>query len=71
MSIYKRNQEDIFNDFMHVKVQIQTLAGIVQNEGIEVKDEELNEWSDFLNEVVNDLQRLRLDVIEFYSNGGM
>lgn len=68
MSIYKRNQKEIFNDFIETKHKIQSLAGIVQNEGWQPSNEILDEWSENLSDTVNTLLRLQMDVVEFYSN---
>ncbi|MED1863341.1 hypothetical protein P4V41_07715 [Fictibacillus nanhaiensis] len=64
----KRNQEDLFNDIVSLSYQVGSLKGIVQNAGVPVEQEELYQWSEMVNDAINNLSSLREDVIRFYQD---
>ena len=59
-------QQHLFNEISFLKYSIQRMASIVQNEGIEISDDELNEWNEDVNSLINKINSLKLDVLEFY-----
>lgn len=59
-------REELFNEFIELKYSIQSLAGIVQNEGVTVTEDNLTEFNENVNRSINKLNRLKLDVLEFY-----
>lgn len=58
----KRSMEDIFNDFVDLQYTVRNLGSIVQNEGITVTDEQLNEWIGLVNSSIDKLNLLKADV---------
>ena len=59
---------DMFDEFTVLSGSVRMLGGIVQNEGIEVNDNQILEWSNDVNKLINKLNSLREDVIRFYQD---
>lgn len=64
----KRGMEEMLNNFVSYSHTVRMLGGIVQNEGHKPTDEELQEWSDVANEIINKINSLREDVVRFYQD---
>lgn len=63
----KSTQEKLFDRFINLKYRMQTLAGIVQNEGMKLSEEDVTQFSEDINESINELNCLKLDVLDFYN----
>jgi hypothetical protein len=59
-------QEDLFNKINHLSTQVRVLGGIVQNEGFVPSNEQIQEWIDYHNSVINDLNKVKEDIVRFY-----
>jgi hypothetical protein len=64
----KRRQEDMFEDIADLAINVGRLRYIVQNSEMKVSNNELLEWSEDVNKVINKLSMLREDIIRFYQD---
>ena len=58
--------EQLFNEYMSLKFNIQSLAAIVQNPNLEISDEELEEHHKLTMDTCNKLTDLKRDVYNLY-----
>lgn len=58
--------EKLFNDFMRLKNGMQSLARIVQNEGVEISEEDLIEWNTIACKYQRELDELIAEVNDLY-----
>lgn len=66
MSKYQiSQQEHLFNQIINLKHSIQSMASIVQNP-MELPEEQINEWNEDVNALINKINSLKLDVLEYY-----
>ena len=66
MSKYQiSEQEHLFNEIIDLKHSIQSMASIVQNP-MELSEYQLNEWNEDVNVLINKINSLKLDVLEYY-----
>ena len=59
-------QEELFNSIMSLKYRIQGIAGIVQNPMDDAPDYVFNEWNENVNDLINTINSLKMDVLDFY-----
>lgn len=59
-------QHRLFNQIIDLKQSIQSMASIVQNKGTVVNDDELNKWNEDVNSLINNINGLKMDVLDFY-----
>lgn len=58
---------DLFDEMMKCRCKLQMLAGIVQNPGLDISDEEIWEWSDSLGACIDRLKVLRHKIFNFHT----
>lgn len=63
-----KTKEEMFNEFIRLKHDVQGLASIVQNDGMSVSVKELSEWSNSINDTMAKLHGLSKDVLNHYNN---
>lgn len=70
MNTYKREKEELFHEIMDLKQKIQSIASIVQNEGTTVTDDEMIEWVNNVDGVIDALKKVKFDVVVHYEEEG-
>lgn len=70
MDSYKREKEELFHEIIDLKQKIQSIASIVQNEGMTVTDDEMIEWVNNVDEVIAALKKIKFDVVVHYEEEG-
>lgn len=58
-----KTYEQLFNEYMILKNDIQSLSSIVQNTGTKLTEDELLEWLNQFSEFRNKLDNIRLDTV--------
>ncbi|WJZ23633.1 hypothetical protein LIS04_205 [Listeria phage LIS04] len=61
-----KNATDMYYKFDDLKLELQTLSSIVQNDGMKLSKSQVNNWSDQYDHFITKLVELGDEVTKFY-----